>query len=380
FWCALALIMDFAGGVLSVAIPLLAVELGANDAMVGLIGAMAPLGYMAFTLLNPRVSKHIGKERSALVGTLCYTVVVLLLPFAQRPLHLVIPSALTGIALGFYWPPVQALMGASVEQRRLLTFITIYNVSWSFGRTMGTRMAGTLFTLHQSLPFITSSVVGACLAVVLGGTLLRKANRSESVFATDVNELTSVTFTPYTVVSAQLGNLLRTLTVGVVIALFPKWAADMNMNPERVSQLLFLVLAGHVVSFMIAPLLYQWIRPTMLLGIKTAIIIAGAGIAFSQTALHFAFWFLILGFSAGLACTTSTYFSILSQGQTTRGSARHEATVGAGFVFGPLLGGLVAQLVGSPRAPYMMTGAFGAILVLLDSFKFLQVGAHHRHH
>jgi MFS family permease len=368
-WCLLAFFMDMAGGIVVLAIQILGVELNATDAQLGLIGAASPLGYAVSSLCNPRVSSVIGRERSALIGSVIYAVAALSLTLAyytHSVFALMLISTACGIAIGFYWPAVQALMGTSAPHTKLLHFITVYNIAWSFGRTIGMRLSGILFMHSPYTPFVVGAFISFFIAVAL--MALQKESSHSECARTQGDEMarSSAEFDELVVASAQLGNLLRALTVGSIVALFPKWAKWMNLNPAQVSGLIFLLLAGHVISFIAAPMLYKWINPRMLIAIKATIIVGSTLVAISSRVWQFVLSFTFVGICAGLACTTSTYYSILSQGRTTRGSARHEATVGSGSVFGPLLGGWIAQLTLQPRSPYLLMALLGLCLLALD--------------
>ncbi|MCS7254110.1 MAG: MFS transporter, partial [Armatimonadota bacterium] len=318
-----------------------------------------------------RVSGRVGRENSALIGAVIYLASASLIPIAYHTHSialLLILSAIAGIAIGFYWPAVQALMGTAAPREKLLTFITIYNLAWSAGRMLGMRLSGNLFMHSPNMPFI---VGGAISLLVVLATLAARAfeaqRDSEAVdFSRVLARYSSAEFNSLVVASAQLGNLLRTLSVGTAVALFPKWASSLRFSPAQVSELVFLLLVGHFLSFIVAPALYAWISPKMLVIIKIAISCGSILISLSNAAWQFFLSFLLVGVCAGLACTTSTYYSILSQGRTTSGSARHEASVGAGSVLGPILGGFIAQVTASQRSPYMLMAFIGLCLLALD--------------
>ncbi len=368
-WCALALVMDFCGGMMALSIQLLGVELKATDVQIGLIGAMSPLGYAISSMLNPKVSGRVGRENSALIGAVIYLVVAFSIPisyYTRSIALLLVVSSVAGIAIGFYWPPVQALMGTSAPAERLLTFITVYNLSWSAGRLLGMKLSGNLFMHSPNTPFIVSGFVSLFVALSIATIRAVRARGDGTPPSRRLPICARTEFDSLVVASAQLGNLLRTLSVGTVVALFPKWASALGFNPAQVSSLIFLLFVGHLISFIVAPMVYARIKPRMLMAIKTATILSSIFVSVSSSGWQFCLSFLLVGVCAGLACTASTYYSILSQGETTRGSARHEASVGAGSVLGPILGGLIAQITASQRSPYMLIAFIGLCLLALD--------------
>jgi len=60
-----------------------------------------------------------------------------------------------------------------------------------------------------------------------------------------------------------------------------------------------------------------------------------------------------IGVVAGLMTMLSLYLSVTTQGESVKGSSRHEAGVGAGGVFGPVLGG-IALRYGSPLTAFLL--------------------------
>lgn len=368
-WCALAFIMDFCGGMVALSIQLLGVELNATDVQIGLIGAMGPLGYAVSSMLNPRVSGRVGRESSALIGAVIYLVAAFSIPisYCTRSIALLLViSSIAGIAIGFYWPAVQALMGTSAPTERLLAFITIYNLAWSTGRMLGMRLSGNLFMHSPVAPFVVGGAISLLVALIIAAMRMSHTKDESAAPSARLPIRSTAEFDNLVVASAQLGNLLRTLSVGTVVALFPKWASILGFNPAQVSELIFLLFVGHLISFIIAPIVYARIKPKMLIAIKMATILSSIFVSLSGERWQFCLSFLFVGVCAGLACTASTYYSILSQGETTRGSARHEASVGAGSVLGPILGGLAAQATASQRSPYMLMAFIGLCLLALD--------------
>jgi MFS family permease len=67
--------------------------------------------------------------------------------------------------------------------------------------------------------------------------------------------------------------------------------------------------------------------------------------------LIFAVGLLLIGLLAGVTFTASIFYSLYTQGPGGRRTGFHEAIVGSGFLFGPLLGGIAGEHLGA-RAPY----------------------------
>ena len=73
---------------------------------------------------------------------------------------------------------------------------------------------------------------------------------------------------------------------------------------------------------------------------------------------------LLIGLLAGVTFTASIFYSLYTQSPGGRRTGFHEAIVGSGFLFGPLLGGIAGEYLGA-RAPYglAMLVIVGAVII-----------------
>jgi MFS family permease len=339
--CVLAVFMDFGGGLVGLATPLLAVQWKANPTLLGVIGAAGPLGYTVGCLLFQPVTDAWGRKRSMLVGS----VGVLLLCGALAAVSVTgwvtalgVLNLLNGLCLAFFWPPTQASAGVGVDPSQLLHTLLAYNLSWSSGRAIGTAIAGTLFERHPALPFLLAAI--SSLVVVAMSFWLPAEGDAKSL----PKEIPDDPSLPdELVLGAQLGNLVRSFAFFEAIVLFAELGKRWGWAPEEVSRVLTFLNAGQWLAFLVAPKLLRRVGWRWVVGAQGSVAFCAflLGLLRDRTALSIVLFGL--GFAAGITTVVSLYLSILSQGRSVKGSARHEAGVGAGAVFGPLLGGWVLQ-------------------------------------
>jgi hypothetical protein len=133
------------------------------------------------------------------------------------------------------------------------------------------------------------------------------------------------------------------------------------MEPGVIGILVFVLSIALTVAFFLLGFSGWWHTRTYPLFYAQGIIIL---LLISMTRLESVFSFALvlfgLGACFGVTYSYSLYFSIV--GSLNKGAAggRHEMVLGTGALLGPLLGGAVAEIFRTQRAPY----ALGAIAVL----------------
>lgn len=358
--CVLAAFMDFTGGLVGMATAILAVHWRVSPLTLGVIGAAGPLGYTVGCLLFQPLTDAWGRKRSMLIGS----VGVLLLCGALTAISVTgwvvalgALNLLNGLCLAFFWPPTQASAGVGVPPSQLLYALLAYNLSWSGGRTFGTALAGSLFERHFSCPFLLAAV--SSLIVVL----MLKGMPSEGEIATLPKEVTEdPSPSDGLVLAAQLGNLVRSFAFFEAIVLFTELGKRWGWTPDEVSQVLALLNGGQWLAFLAAPKLLRRVGWRWVVGTQGSVAFFALLLGFLRDRLIVGVFLFALGFAAGLVTVISLYLSILSQGRSVKGSARHEAGVGAGAVLGPLLGGWALQQF-SVMAAFLLPTALAAVTI-----------------
>ena len=242
-----------------------------------------------------------------------------------------VANFLAGVFYAFFWPATQAMSGVGVTSDKLLFALQAYNLSWSSGRMIGTGLSGVLFEHDPLAPFLLGTFVSGLVA--LAASLLSLPNIK--VEAGNDDPATQI---PPIVTAAQLGNFVRSFAVIEIVVLLPKLGKGWGWTEGQISGLLFLLFAGQIFAFIVAPFVIRKVNWGWVLGTKGVLSALTLLVGIVTTKWLMAFILSAIGIVAGLIAVLSLYLSITTQGQSVKGSSRHEAGVGAGGVFGPVLG------------------------------------------
>lgn len=337
--CALAVAMDFGGGLLSVAVPMVAVKLKADAQWVGIIGSAALAGYTLFCFVSQPLTDRWGRKTSMVLGACFVTIfcVMMTLSVVFKSLWLLgLANFFAGVFYAFFWPAVQAMTAVDAKPEQMLSVLRAYNLSWSSGRMVGTGLSGVLFEIQQVLPFVIATLVSGLVAIA--SLVLTFPNvKVEDEDANMVNKI------PPIVTAAQLGNFVRSFAVIEIVVLLPKIGNEWGWTERQISGLLFLLFAGQIFAFIAAPFVIRQVNWLWVIGTKLAISVFVLPVGNIAQMWLLAFFLLATGIVAGLIAMLSLYLSVTTQGQSVKGSSRHEAGVGAGGVFGPILGGFALK-------------------------------------
>ncbi|MFN4180376.1 MAG: MFS transporter [Armatimonadota bacterium] len=366
--CGLAVVMDFGGGLFSVAVPMIAVWLQADAQWVGVIGSAALAGYTAFCFLAQPLTDRWGRRTSMILGsslvTLFCGLMTLAVVFQSLPL-LGIANFFAGVFYAFFWPATQAMSGVGVSPNRLFFALQVYNLSWSSGRMIGTGLGGVLFELHPIAPFVIGTLVSGTVA--LASSTLPFPN----IKVTLESKNDPPVQIPPIVTAAQWGNFVRSFAVIEIVVLLPKLGKQWGWTESQISGLLFLLFAGQIVAFLTAPLIIR--KVTWAWVIATKMILGGLTVLVGVVSVK---WLMALvlssvGIFAGLITMLSLYLSVTTQGQSVKGSSRHEAGVGAGGVFGPVLGG-IALRYSTPLTAFVLPSGLALLTFILWDWRMMR--------
>ncbi len=368
--CGLAVAMDFGGGLLSVAVPMTAVRLQADAQWVGVIGSAALAGYTLFCFLAQPLTDRWGRRTSMVFGssfvTLFCGLMTLAVAFQSLPL-LGIANFFAGVFYAFFWPATQAMAGVGVSPDRLFFALQAYNLSWSSGRMLGTGLGGVLFEIHPIVPFVIGTSISG--AVAIASSILSLPNVKVAKGNNDDQPIQ----VPPIVTAAQWGNFIRSFAVIEIVVLLPKLGKQWGWTESQISGLLFLLFAGQIVAFLTAPIIIRKVTWAWVIGTK--MVLGGLTILVGVVSSKWLMASVLsaIGIVAGLITMLSLYLSVTTQGQSVKGSSRHEAGVGAGGVFGPILGGLALRY-SLPLIAFSLPIAFSALIFLLWDWRNLNGG------
>ena len=167
-FCAAAFCMDFASGMYMVALPYLAMRMGADSLDLGYISSVRSVVYLAACLTVARLADRMPRGRLFVVGVGVVAAGHALTAYASAVAVLYVTAVTWALGLSLFWPSLFAWLGDAHGPKTLGRAMGAVNLSWSVGGMVGGAAAGGLFRQWAALPFL-----GACVAAAaawLGGS------------------------------------------------------------------------------------------------------------------------------------------------------------------------------------------------------------------
>ena len=350
-----AFLMDCCFAIVGVCVPLHALHFGATYDDLGHINAWGALAYTLTSLVSGRLADRMGYRLVMTIGCVFLALAFVGYIGVNRIWHFVLLSVLMAVAIAHYWPPMQAWLGRGKSRDMLLPALGRFNVAWTLGVCIGPAAGGELFEFHPFSGFILSGFLGVLL---FAGLLVVPIVESEP---DAVNRRSVAATSGHFLPLALLANFATFFAIGLVRALFPKLATDLDISPSLLGYLLALIALTQLAVFYFMSRTDRWqfrMSPIIFAQLLAAFGLGLIGIGTQP--IVFACGFLLLGGLIGVTFTASIFYSLYAEGPGGRRTGVHEAIVGSGFLFGPLLGGLVAEHFNA-RLPYLM----GSMVILV---------------
>ena len=137
--------MDGGSAVVSLCVPLLAIEVGGSYDDLGALRATHALTYAVGAFFLGRLADRVGYQRAMAACCLAMAVIYLGYYRVDAVDQLFGLALLTGLGLAAFWPSVQAWLGREQNRAGLRRAIGGFNMSWSLGLIVGPGVAGALY-------------------------------------------------------------------------------------------------------------------------------------------------------------------------------------------------------------------------------------------
>jgi MFS family permease len=348
--------MDFSGGMYIVALPFIAMSLGAGSLELGIIGAVRGIAYMFGSLVAATVAAMFGRRATVTASCLAVAVLLLLTAAVGALWQLCAVAAVWAVALALFWPSLLAWVGDSHGPAELGRATGTTSMGWSLGAMAAGLFAGWLYKVDPMLPILT-----AVLPVLLAAASVRRLATQRVVLAASQASGRSDPTARRRLVAAWIGNGSVFCLIGLMGDVFPRFGTEIGVTPFMFGALVTVQGLARTGVFGMGLLGAEWPRKwtvSVLLQLLAASAVALVGIIAARWWLVLAF--AALGLSMGTAYYVSLYASLESAWSRGMNSGIHEATLMAGALLGALGGGAIAHVWGV-RAPYLPL----ALLVLL---------------
>jgi MFS family permease len=162
-------------------------------------------------------------------------------------------------------------------------------------------------------------------------------------------------------------NFASWFTSGCVRALLPKLTRETHVDDTTLGWLLASVLIGQMLMFVVLQRTDRWqyrLEPLLLLPCASA---AGMLLVHVCGGPHlWAIGLPLVGLACGMTYYGSLFYALVNRAKGTgRATGFHEAVIGSGILFGPLLGGVSVRLSdGNLKAPYLLAASVTMLTVI----------------
>jgi len=351
-------------GALQLAVPLFALKLAASTAEIGLIRGISGVGMLLLVVPAGFLVDHFGARRLFLIGSIVATLLTFVIPFSSIPFHLVL---LQGVA-GIFGSIKGTSLNASFFER--IKDLGLDKVGWFKGSmSIGMTFLGPLFagwavaflelpTVFRILSVLT--LVPTTLVFLFHRDTPRTANigllKGISSQWSDFREVWRDNPLGLPLVTEALAtgcfSCFAAFVVPIVVAGMhrPASHASALISMEGGVFILTVFLAGKFVPKLAPSRLY------LLAAGATSLSLVGVGL--SKQYLPLAVFAGSMGIGLGLFNLVTATRQGMVRGSRGKTVSLFTAAIGAGASLGPMVGGLLAGLVGTSGTFLLFVPAF----------------------
>jgi DHA1 family multidrug resistance protein-like MFS transporter len=330
-----SLLSEIGIAMVSIYLPLYSYLLGANEFVVGVIGAVTSITYIFASLFCGLLSYKFGTKITLLIGFTITSLTHALYFFIPQPILFIPIRALEGLGWSFIWPSLEALAGEDSSSLRA------FNTMWGLGLTVAPAVGGILSQLTEltNVFLISSSLTALCFLLNIL-KLTRVQNKVIKERGADSSS--KKIFTP----SLFFYSFLYAFASSIILTFFPIYSNSKKIPISNVGYILTVMNFGRLLAFNL-PVNMKKVsdeRKTL-----PACVIS---VSFLSLLVFFSnLWTLFIslfisGFTLGLLYAMVQAHVITMAGEERRGyyASMFESILGVGFFFGPFCGGIVAGL------------------------------------
>ncbi len=348
-----AFVMDFCTGLVSFAVPLRALDLGASVVELGFIGTAGSLSFTVACTFTGKLADRFDRRRLLIIAAGLTTLVFAMLFLAVNYWMLLAGAALGWGLLALFWPSVQAMLAEGRSRTRLVKTLGTFNIFWTLGFMLGPLAGGYLYLVGPKVPFATGAVGMVLLTLAIGAMRFKPSDEPAEDLEEAPREPERADAARFRWI-AWTANFTAFFMIGMLNNQFPKLAAELLIRPDTLGMLLAIPRLLQMLIFLVARHTTWWqfrLRPLLIPQVTAAVGMIVVATQDATVALAFAFG--TVGLLVGAAFSASQFYSFFQAERKGEKGARNEMIVGLGMVSGPLVGGLLAHLIGL-RMPYVL--------------------------
>lgn len=364
--------MDGCIGFVQTAMPLLAISFGASPLLLGNMWSIAQGLRLPVCMTTGMLSEKVGRTRVIIPAAALATLTSIGLAFSANNTQILVYYILFMVAVGAFYPSLQAFIGDNSPRGELRKNLSAFNVGWTVGGSACTLIAGYLFAAHKGWPFAAAAMVGAgSIWVVWRWSRLGLPKASQSANVVE-DVATSAVDSPGALLPiARSAHFLGFFGYAAIRSMFPKLGYNLGYSDGTIGLLLGVMLIGQAAGIFIAGAGPWWrgkLWPLVLSLVMA--VLSGLAVVFVESRILFAAAFLIQGTSLGIAYTQALYYGLQARTKMGRNSGIHESLVALGNISGGFAGGMAAQFI-SLRAPYAIYAILSGLILVAGSIYWM---------
>lgn len=352
---------------LQLAVPLLAVRLGADWVMLGNIGWIAQAIRTPICMTSGHLSERVGRAAIIVPAAIVCATMIAALSQAKSIACVIVLYAVALASIGAFYPPLQALVGDASERGQLRKNLGMFNVGWCVGGAITAGIAGVLVEYGLRAMFYAGA--GCCIAAAVLVLMWRAKPVSHAAAAEEMGtEQAGEDFGPLLPI-ARMGHFVGFFGFSVVRILFVKIGVTSFMwSKATVVNVVAVFLWGLGIGILITNASPWWrgklwpqvlAQATMLICAAGAALVCSPILLFARSAAVIGVLFFLFGMAQSVAYTGALYYGLSSRRGKGTNTGIHETLVAAGSVSGCLLGGVFAQRFGA-AAPFTTLAVMAA--------------------
>lgn len=356
FLLASCFMMQMLVGLVGLAVPIYAANMGASPLLVGVIGAAGGLTYSFMPLAAGFLSDKVRRKSLLLAALLLYGFACAVYLLVQTPNMLIPVKVVEWIAVATFWPSAEALL-TELSKHEIEKNLRRFNLSWGSAAIISPIMGGAFISfLGIKTPFTLSSSAAFALAITATAKIKEppkgNINPKHESLRLEAEDGKS---DKKPIVAAVISIILFAFIGGVIYNLFPAQATSLGIPAYEIGLITFANGLFRLVAFTKAYKIEAKIQRNRVFLIGALTLAAASAISIvSSTTPLFAIAFAVFGFGMGILYASSIAH-ILESRSHARGYAAgmFESLLGVGTFLGSSMGGLASDYY-APNAPYVL--------------------------